>query len=181
MIKKTIGIFLLLATSACQSPPPSNTASSNNKPQDFYQIVSATSSKWTYACYKGGSDAFGENKKSPYCIVSVDNLGKTLIGNSYTIKLSDIVRYSGGKPKIIRPTADSTCENSPRRIAVDGKRIDSMSDETQIDRMKAGTLYTREEQASWPYCGVAPHAAYLSGFSEVYDAMAADFRSGKFR
>ena len=166
---------IVIFISGCQQnsshivPPQRNT--------DFWDSVSAKTSDWSYICDPGGPDQFGENKKTPYCTITVSNFGKTLIGNSYTISHANIIYYTKGTAKVIKPLSDSPCDSSPKRIAVDGRRIDQLSDALQIKAMLSGKLYTREEQANWPYCGIAAHAAYLDGFSEIYQKMLNEYQA----
>lgn len=167
-------IISIIVLAGCQQSNPY--LAPPQKEFNFWDAVSAKTSDWSYSCYEGGTDQFGENRKIPYCIITVSNLGKSIIGNSYTISYANIINYTKLGTKILKPQPDSPCDGIPKRIAVDGKRIDQLSDALQVKAMLTGKIYTREEQAEWPYCGIAAHAAYLNGFSEVYAKMMNEYK-----
>lgn len=174
-MKPRLICILIFFLSGCQQNSPQ--IDTPQQDTDFWASVTAKTSDWSYTCVPGGYDQFGENKQPPHCTITVSNIGKSLIGNSYTISYANIIYYSKDKAKVIKPQPDSPCDGAPKRIAVDGRRIDQLSDALQIKAMLAGKLYTREEQAEWPYCGIGPHAAYLDGFSEVYQKMLNEYQT----
>lgn len=64
---------------------------------------------------------------------------------------------------------EDLCEPRPTEIAVDGKRIDLLPDEEQIDAVRQGKHIIRRVQGrGWPYCEDVDIEADLSGADHVY-------------
>ncbi len=97
--------------------------------------------------------------------------------NSYAMKHATIFEVDAGGAKFLKPHKQIACDVAPQRIAVDGKRIDQLSEKDQIEAVLKGSRLVREEQAKWPYCGIGPHGTYLQGVRPGYDRMMQQWRA----
>ncbi len=134
------------------------------------------SPKFSHGCDFRGKDQFGDKVRT-YCWLSVNNLSGAglLIGLSYKIGLETIVEVDEKGVRLVKSPAWEGCEGFPRRVAVDGRRIDALPQAQQMSAMRDGEIFVREEQAPWPGCGIAPHATRLTGFGEALDEMLAQW------
>lgn len=132
---------------------------------------------WYVACDKAETDAFGDTATGQNCTLSVDNLlsKEDLIGLAYVIRNSPIliIDTKGARPYPV--LSDPLCRRKPTRMAVDKKRIDSLSHEEQVQAILNGKVFVREEQARWPKCNFVSRATYLTGISAAYKRMLAEW------
>ncbi len=145
-------------------------------PQEFYLHGAP---KWDVGCEAGPTDQFGDRKRE-YCWLKLDNPApgvQIMDDNSYAMKHETIFEVDAEGVKFIKPHKVSACDGAPRRIAVDGKRIDQLSEKDQIEAVLKGSRLVREEQGKWPYCGIAPNGTYLQGVRPGYDRMMQQWRA----
>lgn len=132
--------------------------------------------EWFVTCDKKQTDEFGDKAGGQYCVLTVANYGgPSLIGLSYTLLDSNILIVD---EKGVRPYpaySDPLCGNKPKRLAVDNKRIDTLSHKEQVRAILAGNVYVREEQAQWPKCNFLSRATYLNGISAAYKRLMAQW------
>lgn len=131
--------------------------------------------KWLTGCDAKRKDAFGDSKRV-YCWLTVSNSPSALElmdDNSFVMSYETILEVDAKGIKIRKPLPRRLCEakGSPRRIAVDGKRIDALPTLQQIQAMLAGKKLVWETQAEWPYCGIAGHGTYLDGMREAMEEL----------
>ena len=129
--------------------------------------------KWIIGCDNKKKDAFGVSKRA-YCWLSVSNnpsATELMDDNSFVISNETIIEVDVKGIKIITPRHKKLCvaKGSPKRIAVDGKRIDGISTLKQLQKMLTGKRLAWEKQADWPNCGIAGYGTYLDGFREALD------------
>jgi hypothetical protein len=126
--------------------------------------------EWSSGCDAKTKDQFGDKKRS-YCWLFVNNLGnpgQIMDDNAYVIKHETLFEIDGKGLHLRRPKkVDRLCKGEPKRIAVDGIRIDHLFEAKQIEAILAGNRLVWEKQAKWPYCGIAPHGTYLTGVREA--------------
>ena len=169
-----IGLFAIFL-SAC-TPPLAGKSMRSQKPASTHISQLNTPPKWSIprlnappnwsvGCDAKKKDQFGDSKRR-YCWLRVDNLASSaqiMDDNSYVMKLVTIMEIDAGGITLSTPKAALSCSGGPKRIAVDGIRIDDLPTVQQINAISKGRKLTWEEQAAWPYCGVAPHGTYLDG------------------
>ncbi|MDQ0305343.1 hypothetical protein [Ancylobacter polymorphus] len=138
----------------------------------FEELQYKGTPEFTFGCDFEKNDAFGEARRN-YCWMTVNNTGKgRLIGSSQILNIKKIVEIDAKGLRLVKPTHWDECGiGAPKRMAVDGVRIDKMDIKNQIKTMKSGNIFVREEQALWPYCGISPYATSLQGFGEALDSM----------
>ncbi|UOK71714.1 hypothetical protein [Ancylobacter polymorphus] len=141
---------------------------------DDFQYKGAPS--FTYGCDMRGHDDMGDPIRR-YCWLNVSNMSGPgmLIGNAYVMSQAKILEVDASGIKIVRAPNWEGCDVAPRRMAVDGKRIDGLPKDEQLRRLASGSIYLRDEQAPWPNCRMAPRGTRLDGFREALDAMTAEW------
>jgi len=135
---------------------------------------------FTHGCDLRGHDDMGDRIRR-YCWLSVSNMngpGK-LIGNAYVIASAKILEIDATGITIVKAPNWEGCDRQPRRMAVDGNRIDGLPKAEQLRRLMAGSVYLRDEQAPWPNCRSAPSGTRLDGFQQAVDLMTAEWMSGQ--
>lgn len=135
------------------------------------QITEMKSSpQWQVGCDSESKNQFGE-KKRRYCWLFVNNLsnnGTLMDDNSWVIGLETLFEIDKAGLHLIKPKkSDDLCSGRPRKIAVDGRRIDQLSEKEQVKTILNGRRLVWEKQALWPYCGIAPHGTYLDGIQKA--------------
>lgn len=122
--------------------------------------------KWQVGCDSSSKDQFGD-KTRKYCWLTINNLssiGKLMDDSSYPIRYAKLFELDHQGFHLIKPRkADRLCGLAPKRIAVDGKRIDDLPETEQVVAILYGQRLVWEDQAEWPSCGIAPHGTYLNG------------------
>lgn len=133
-----------------------------------------TPPKWSIGCDAKTKDQFGDSKRS-YCWLYVVNSGAQLMDdNAWVMLRTKLFEIDAKGLTLAKPRkADRLCERTPIRIAVDGNRIDALPPAKQIEAILAGSRLTWEQQAGWPYCGIAPHGTYLDGVRAAVDDLKA--------
>lgn len=121
--------------------------------------------KWAYNCMHDHKDPYGtvlnpRNCWASICGAEAASQGEGCISIFY---LTDD-RWGLGRNISLPP-----CEYTPQEIAVDGQRIDLLSDREQIEAVtKAKSLTRRLWKRSWPYCETKDVTVSLDGSAEVF-------------
>lgn len=99
--------------------------------------------------------------------------------NSWVIKHATLFEIDRAGLHLIKPKkTDSLCSGTPRKIAVDGKRIDNLAGKDQITAVLKGSKLVWETQALWPYCGIAPSGTYLTGLGAAIEELKFKWNEG---
>jgi len=135
--------------------------------------------RWVSGCESVAKDQFGDRKRR-YCFLAVNNdpgIDLLMDDNSFVMRYEILLEVDAAGVKIIKPRPRQLCEaqGTPTRIAVDGRRIDGLPVIKQVRAMLAGRRLGWEEQAEWPYCGIAPHGTYLDGMRQALERMQAQW------
>ena len=132
----------------------------------FDKLPPDAAPKWSTGCEASKADQFGDPKRQ-HCYLMLNNLHhreQLMEDNSYVIRLETLILVDKNGLRLDAPRKSSSlCKNEPRRIAVDGQRIDQLPAAQQIERIIGGRTLVWEKQADWPYCGIAPHGTNLHG------------------
>lgn len=131
------------------------------------------SPEWKVGCEAAARDQFGDAQKQ-YCWMFVHNprgYGKLLPDNSYVMTTEDIFKVDKSGIHVIPPKSSLYCKAKPRRMAVDGKRIDGLPVSKQIEAILSGREFIKEKQAEYPYCGIAPYGTFLDGVRSAFQDM----------
>jgi hypothetical protein len=169
--------FLLLLTGCVSSPDSlrqkwkSEEKAQEERPLAYQGDYKATIGRWTLQCSGGKRDAFGDIRESKYCWALISS-----VGNEDPLKynmIEIVFRIDTNGLHVPPPQRrDSLCRWQPVRMAVDGSRIDNLAKNEQVERLKQGTTFLREEAGSWPSCGEKRHKiAMLHQTREVVDAL----------
>jgi hypothetical protein len=131
---------------------------------------------WTTECDFKPRTPFGE-KRRQYCFLTLSNLsnpGFLMPDGSWKIGYTTLIEIDAVGIKVIRPKAyGSPCRGAPRKIAVDGRRIDGRSHVAQIEALASGSSFAWESQRPWPHCTIAVDGSLLAGFSDALREMQA--------
>jgi hypothetical protein len=135
--------------------------------------------RWDTGCESATKDQFGDRKRQ-YCFLAVNNdpgINLLMDNNSFVMRYEVLLEVDAAGVKIIKPRPRQLCEahGAPTRIAVDGRRIDGLPVIKQVQAMLAGRRLVWEEQAEWPYCGIAPHGTYLDGMRQALERLRAQW------
>lgn len=87
--------------------------------------------------------------------------------NSWIIDIVTFMKIDHSGIRINYPTTTKGCSLGPKRVAVDGIRIDGLPVERQIDAISKGQRFTWEQQGRLPDCNIAPHGTYLAGAAKA--------------
>lgn len=140
----------------------------------FDKVPQNATPEWKIGCESQTVDQFGDAKQQ-YCSLSVYNYHireQLMEDNSYLIRSAVILYIDRQGLRLNLPRkADALCKTEPKRIAVDGNRIDQLILPEQIDRLAKGRVLVWEQQAEWPYCGVAPHGTNLHGIGPAIEEL----------
>lgn len=157
----TLAITLMLGLTGCQtaSTPSPNTATAPGR--------------WSIGCDLSPRDDLGDRKRQ-YCWLGINDLSRSGMTvedtNAWAIKHATIFEIDRTGLLLKRPRkSDVLCARSPRRIAVDGRRIDHLSNSEQVKAIEEGELLVWDQQAEWPACGIAPHGLRLDGLKDALD------------
>lgn len=155
----TMGVAFLL----CQNPAAEA------------QITKLTAPpEWSIGCDDRGHDQFGDRHRR-YCWLALSNLGADSMimdDNSWVIRYVNLIEIDATSFRLNKPKkTDTLCAGTPKRIAVDGVRIDHLPEAKQIEAIIQGHRLSWEEQRPWPTCGIAPHGTYLTGIGPAFGAL----------
>lgn len=146
----------------------------------FDKVSPSAAPEWKTGCEGRTKDQFGDAKER-YCFLSLYNYHireQLMEDNSYLIRSAVLLYIDHQGLRLNAPRkSDDLCKNEPKRIAVDGNRIDQLVPREQIDRLTKGRYLVWEEQAEWPYCGVAPHGTNLHGIGPAIEKLRQEWNS----
>lgn len=132
----------------------------------FDKVPQSATPEWKTGCETRKTDQFGDAKKQ-YCFLALSNhhiREQLMEDNSYLSRWAVLFHIDQDGLHFTPPRkGDDLCKGAPKRIAVDGNRIDQLKPSEQIERLMHGKTLVWEEQADWPYCGIAPHGTNLHG------------------
>ena len=120
---------------------------------------------WGYACSHDEKDPYGTVIFERKCSASISGdlvweMGELVVP---IFKLTD-KRWSLDQEQTLEG-----CDYTPNEIAVDGVRIDNLSDFEQISAVINGKMLTRRLfEKPWPYCTTHDVTVSLKGSAEVY-------------
>ncbi|MEX0753240.1 MAG: hypothetical protein WD073_09995 [Xanthobacteraceae bacterium] len=128
--------------------------------------------KWSVGCQDDQRDPYGKPVEKAKCWTFVTYNGQSNDGISMIVATIFEVSAAEG-PRLVTPPALDThvCGGTPRRKAVDGRRIDLLPMKQQIDAVLKGSMYVRETDRPWPYCNVYNQVTSLTGAKRAYDRM----------
>lgn len=135
----------------------------------------ASPPKWVTGCESANRDQFGDAKRR-YCFLAVSNQpGSSLLmdDRSFVMTFEVVLEVDSRGVRVIKPRPRRLCEakGAPARIAVDGRRIDGLAPTAQVQAMLAGHRLVWEQQAEWPYCGIAAYGTYLDGMRGAVESL----------
>lgn len=122
---------------------------------------------WSFACAKDHKDPYGDVLVKRHCWAM-------LCGQSGSIRCVRVFYFSHKHgERIAWNDSHHLCDYPPRKIAVDGRRIDTLPMPQQIEAVVKGDSMTREvwengTDGSWPYCSTTDVTVSLKGSAEVY-------------
>ncbi len=143
-------------------------------------------SGWSVGCQSKHFDAYGKFVEGAKCWATLSETDpkysiQEYIGRPMLVSRMFVVDSSG--PRLVKNKALDTdlCGDHPKRVAVDGVRIDRMPMKDQIARVVNGKRIVRERDNPWPYCAVFDETASLTGAKEAYDQMMMMWNSGAYQ
>lgn len=146
----------------------------------FDKVSPNAAPEWKTGCEARTKDQFGDPKQQ-YCFLALSNyhIREQLMEDlSYLIRWVALVRIDHQGLRLSTPRkASPLCKTEPKRIAVDGKRIDHLPRPEQIEILSRGKTLVWEEQAEWPACGVAPHGTNLHGIGPAIEKLKEEWSS----
>lgn len=169
-----------LTTTVCTSITPHMKNLMKNKQLMFFASIICLASQnspakadsyeygeWAYNCMHDHKDPYGDVLNPRNCWASVCPKG-VWEGGCVTI-----FHFTKDRDRVGNIGPHQACEYTPSKMAVDGQRIDLLSDQEQIDAILKGKSLTLEVwdykgKGSWPYCYTADRTISLKGSSEVY-------------
>jgi len=124
-----------------------------------------TEGRWSYACMHDHKDPYGSILNPANCWAMI--CGETVKGDhgENCVLIFKFTRKHIGLGHLEEREA---CDYYPGRIAVDGRRIDQLSNKEKIRIVLKGKTITREENyRPWPYCSYSNVTTNLDGAASV--------------
>ena len=132
--------------------------------------------KWRVGCNINERDAYGKRVSPDYCWVMAGGYWENH-PSAFTMIGETLIMVDGNGHRLAPARKiSSLCNEVPRRIAVDGVRIDQLPQARQIEVALSGQVLTREQSRPWPYCNLVNYATNLDGLAAALDAAVAMWR-----
>ncbi|MEJ1935382.1 hypothetical protein WDZ92_34735 [Nostoc sp. NIES-2111] len=123
---------------------------------------------WATGCDINVRDPYGKKVEDDHCWV-LGGSHKNEFENALpmTSEIIFVVDNKGGRLYRAKKISD-LCGPVPRRVAVDGVRIDTLPADKQVETVLQGSVLIREQARPWPYCNLANYGTRLDGIAEAY-------------
>lgn len=165
---KVIGLGLVAALSIGACVPRADLDRLDRRVQADIDDIFRTS--WSTGCQDTQRDAYGSiiDREKCWAMISSSNRdakdGFSISGTLFEID-------ENGPRMKANHRSDRLCEPEPRRIAIDGRRIDHLPPRSLIEATLSGTRLTRERSREWPYCNLQNESADITGARAAYNEM----------
>ena len=123
---------------------------------------------WSIACAGGKKNAYGEKSGKASCFAQY--FPPSSFGFWHGSNTIFEVDQAGPRVGRIRKK-DPLCQSTAKRVAVDGTRIDGLSQGEQIAKIVSAGRFAREDHDLWPECGLFNNDVRLERAQEAYEAM----------
>lgn len=133
--------------------------------------------EWTTGCQDDQIDPYGKLVERAKCWTMVSDFTRS--NDGAPVGVDTIFEINAKGARMVENTAFDTdiCAEVPKRIAVDGRRIDTLPMPARIEAALAGQRVTREKDRPWPYCNVMNETMSMAGARAAYDQMVAAWRA----
>lgn len=171
----SVAVTVLLVVSGC----------TQQSPQSKLDVLKAEirakylEPEWSVGCQQQQYDAYGEKvgynggySGEKKCWVYVTDYETSNLGAN--MRVTKIFEVNNRGARFVTPDkldADTCDHPAPRKQAIDGKRIDTLSHSKKVALLKTGKRFTRESNRGWPYCNINNQTTRLSGGFEAYSEM----------
>lgn len=128
--------------------------------------------QWSYNCMRDHKDAYGTvmNPANCWAIICRGVKSHHIYGLGGSCLY--VFKFTREGQELSKMGGDELCQPAPTKAAVDGKRIDTLTDEEQINAVRKGKrIIRRVEARQWPYCQDTDIEADLSGSEYVYQKL----------
>lgn len=135
---------------------------------------SLTDTSWSVGCQGTQKDQYGAVIGQEKCWAMISAFNANIM-DGLSIGVSNIFEIDKNGPRMPRAIGDRSCAVTPRRVAVDGERIDHLPMQKQIAAVLGGRRLVRERIRGWPYCNLQDESADLTGAKAAYENMVAQW------
>lgn len=136
------------------------------------QTIATNQSKWNVGCQPDQRDPYGKLVERRKCWAMLTDFRQSNQGLTHGVESIFEVNHDG--PIIVmqrKRDADICDHRAPKKKAVDGRRIDHLSKEQQINAIRSGRVFVRETNRGWPYCNLNNTVAHIDGADRAYSDM----------
>lgn len=141
------------------------------------QVPTALQTNWSSGCQDDQLDPYGKLVERAKCWTMVSDFTRSDEGAPVGVKTIFEIDAKGTRMVANRAYDTDICGEVPKRIAVDGRRIDTLPMPQRIDAALAGQRVTREKDRPWPYCNVMNETMSMVGARAAYDQMVAAWQA----
>ncbi|MHA6643789.1 hypothetical protein ACX3P1_14060 [Mesorhizobium sp. A623] len=128
--------------------------------------------QWSYNCMHDHKDPYGTVMNAANCWAIICRGVKSHHFYGLGSSCLYVFKFTREGQELSRMSSDELCQPAPSKAAVDGTRIDSLTDEEQINAVRKGKrILRRVEVRGWPYCEDTDIEADLSGSEHIYQKL----------
>lgn len=128
--------------------------------------------QWSYNCMHDHKDAYGTVMSEANCWAIICEGVKSHHFHGLGSSCLYVFKFTRDGQELSRMASDELCQPAPSQIAVDGRRVDLLTDEEQINAVRKGKrIIRRVEARGWPYCEDTDIETDLRGSEYVYQQL----------
>ncbi|MBP2563398.1 hypothetical protein J2857_006197 [Neorhizobium galegae] len=120
--------------------------------------------QWSLWCRADVLDDYGDIRFKRHCTAYISRPGQ--------FDSIPIMTITDAHTGMASATAPSDCDYQPRRVAVDGKRIDTLDEAAQMEAIFAGKKLVREVwKLHWPECQHQDVTVDITGAKQAWERL----------